>query len=315
MNAFSIPHHWAFLVSALVLLLSTLFIFWKTLEKLEVSLEIRQLLVALSLLNPFCFRFYLALPWSLTDLGFELALGLLTYALLFKKPALWVGSVILATLSRQTMLAVFPVAALGVWILWSSAAIPRSRKIGTLVLGAFGMAATYKVTGMAIAGVATPNNNIASLTEGYDWIKYYWNTERFVGFMMRGIAPLFFTFVLWMREPGFTKINRTQAILILLSLSIMVQPFLGGPLYTSNNISRLNMLGQFPIAVALAMRLKTSKWNIASLLPWALLCTGMGSFHHVYSYLSTHTNDQAAYFFVTYLLGWMIFTAKAFSCR
>lgn len=251
-------------------------------------------LLALLILNPYSFRIYIADPYLLNDLFFQVGLTILLLGLLEESIVLSLVGVSLAICSRQTGLLLIP--PILVWLIWLW---PKNKKKTALCTGLAAIVITLVVYGatsyvaLQISGKLTSVEHVTGL---FTWLRDSPSIKALIDFGLRGIIgftfpiatllgtlPKFSSIAGWSREDHL----RTGCLLGFAAM-IAAQPILGGPSVTAHDITRLVLLGLMPLLIALAIFFShtTSSqefWEQA--IPLFMVTVAFGSLHHMYSFL------------------------------
>lgn len=293
-----LTHLWlesSFRVFAIGAMLSIVSLLTRILRRLHGLLPLHSLwLLALLILNPYSFRIYIAAPFLLNDLFFQVGLTMLLLGLFEESIVISLLGVSLAICSRQTGLLLIPPMVLWLILLW-----PRNRKRAAIFTGVTGiliMLAIYIVTSYVALQISGQLVSIAHVTGLLTWMRGSPSLKALMEFGLRGIIGLTFPIATLLGTfPRFSSIAewsqedrlRTGCLLGFAAM-IAAQPILGGPAVTAHDITRLVLLGLTPLLVALAIlfshtTLSNQFWQQA--FPLFMVSVALGSFHHMYSFL------------------------------
>jgi len=309
-----------FFVVVLFLILAIVFLFARLLSELSLPTSGINLLLLFFVLSPYTFRFYIALPFVLTDLSFQLGLVIVALGLFKQRPWVTFSGFLLASLSRQTALLIIPLILGWAYLVWP-AAKPFGSKLRKAVFSIAVLAVgilVYKGAGKLAAEYAQPNINEAHLVGLLNWTSTSFSLKELSVFLFRALVPFVIPvcFVLALvfrysprKWPG---PERTKVFLLLGSVILICsQPILGGPIITGANLPRLNNLAIVPLLIAIGVILKwlnVEEELFDRVFPYACLFASVGSFHHVFSYLGGSNSQRAGQFtMVSFLLGAMLF--------
>jgi len=116
--------------------------------------------------------------------------------------------------------------------------------------------------------------------------------------------------VIRLQQHGIQPLLMSVLFLFLIAFFVCIQPFLGGPDYTGQNIIRLNTLAMAPLVVMIALLMKKNnllqKYNGPYFI-LALLCVIAGSFHHM-SFIWGAGLGRTGIFFTIYLSAAILYT-------
>src|SRR5206468_3559900 len=107
-RALGVPVEHGFRAFAVFVVLAVVVMFRRILRDLALTVETRMVLLSLLILNAYMFRYHLAIPWMASALGFQLGLVMLLLGLVRERPGLMYVALLVATLSKQTALALIP---------------------------------------------------------------------------------------------------------------------------------------------------------------------------------------------------------------
>lgn len=287
-DASGIPLHALFLAAVLVTALTLLLVLASTLRRLQVDDRQAVLVLAIVALNPWTVRLHLTFPEMIPDLGFALGTALLLRGLVTDSSGAVLAGQAIASLSRQTGLALVPVVL--VWI-WRDR--PRWNAFARIGLGA-GTAAIavglYAGTALLAARVSTENTTLQHVTGLFTWARTQFDGPTLVAFTVRGFLPTLAALACLLalartrRHTGLA--SDVVPLFVLAAVCIGAQPVLGGPELTAGNGPRLLVLGLPALALALGIVLRdagtfsgAAGWTR---LRYVILLLVVGSLHHWY---------------------------------
>ncbi len=300
------PH--AFFAVAVLAVLGLVGVFHGIVDRLTPEPSKKMMLLSLLILNTYMFRYYLAMPWMISDLAFQFWLAVMLLGLLRESPGLTFAGLLAAALSKQTALLLMPGAMAWIWWEWKSP--PRNVRIWQCVGVALVGTGVYQGTGWLARAFSGPNINVDHVLGLFRWTSTAFSFQEFFLFALRGVigfafpAALLLSLALTRTLPvGWYRKGRLR-LSFLLAGSMCVQPFLGGPVITGHNVTRLAMLGYLPLLVGLASILGETPLS-ASLQRGLVFVTAfslaIGSFHHFYSFLGMLETERAGRFAAVYL--------------
>jgi|SRR5215472_898063 len=290
-----LPLEVSFRVFAIGAMLSIVGLFCRILRRLHGLLPLHSLwLLALLILNPYSFRIYIAAPYLLNDLFFQVGLTMLLFGLFEESIEISLVGVSLAICSRQTALLLIPPMLLWLMCLW-----PKTRKKAALFTG---LAATaiiliiYGITSYVALEISGQLVSTAHVIGLFTWLRGSPSFKAFIEFSLRGVIGLTFPIAAllgtlpkisciseWSRED-----HLRAGGLLGFAAMIAAQPILGGPTVTAHDITRLVLLGLTPLLIVVAIcfsytTLSQEFWKQA--IPLLMVTVALGSFHHMYSFL------------------------------
>jgi hypothetical protein len=262
---------------------------WRIVQLVGPPIEWQTAIALAWAFDPYCLRYFLAVPWMVADLLFVLGFSIVVLGMLRSKIGLVAGGLIIAAIGRQTAL----VCMLAVWavILWRGriTKATRASDIFLLALASVVIIAIYWAGGRYAAATGAIAYNIQHLSGLAAWLLSDGANKagRLIEFGLRAIVsqgaalPLLFVLFVKLPRPWPPQIW----IVALLVVSVWVQPILAGPEITTKNISRLGSLGYVGL---LAMAAQAARDAGTRLAPWAFwsiaVAAFLGSFHHQWSW-------------------------------
>ncbi len=290
-----LPLEGSFRVFTIGAMLSIVSLLVRILRRLHGLLPLHSLwLLALLILNPYSFRIYIAAPYLLNDLFFQVGLTMLLLGLFEESILISLLGVLLAICSRQTGLLLIPPMLLWLVLLW-----PRNRKRAAIFAGVTATVIAiliYIMNAYIALKISRQVVSIAHVAGFLAWMRGSPSIKALMEFGLRGIIgftflaatvlgtfPRFSSIAEWSRE----NCLRTGCLLGFAAM-IASQPVLGGPAVTAHDITRLVLLGLTPLLVALGIlfshtTLSKQFWQQA--FPLFMVSVALGSFHHTYSFL------------------------------
>ncbi len=304
-----------FLVATLIICGLIVWLTHKILSLLNITDAQYSLCMALFILSPYTFRYYLAVPAMIGDMVFVLGLGGVMLGLLrVQLPMVLLGGFV-AVIGRQNAIIFLP--AVIIWMLvgngWKNAVL-TARLVKAAALVAV-IVVPYILLGIITAPFSEHGLENEALTGVFTWAMsanpISAKFRQFVEYMLRIniclLLPLFILAgALWARLSGSSerlrdflrRLPREVWLALLVMTALYGFAFLGGPDLFMSGVTRYvshSMIGLF-VAFAVVLReLKVfEKINgVSSLLLGALIMTG--SFHHITTFGGS-TSDKAAYF-------------------
>jgi hypothetical protein len=303
-----VPAQDAFFAFAVLAVLGLVLVFHGIVDCLTPEPAKKMMLLSLLILNTYVFRYYLAIPWMISDLTFQLSLAVLLLGLLRESPGLTFAGLLAVALSKQTALLLIPGVMGWIWCEWKSS--PRKVRVLRCVCVALLGTVVYQGTGWLARPFSGPNVNADHVLGLFRWMTSAFSLERFLVFSLRGIIGFAFPLALLLSLAVTRKLptgwyrNRKVQLSLLLAGSLCLQPFLGGPVITGQNITRLDMLGYLPLLVGVASILAATPLSASLQRGLVFLTTfavSMSSFHHFYSFLGVLKVERAGRFAAVYL--------------
>ncbi len=304
-----ISHSTLFLLLTLFLCTTIIFLTYKILSEIRIEPAERFLCMALLILNPYTFRFYLAVPAMVCDLVFVTGVALLVLGLLRNNFRLLFAAMIIASLGRQTALLATPGVALWLWQGRGWSAVSATKRLLAAAACLILASTIYVVTAKLAAASGHGGNNMQWLFGMVTWLRHEPNAHVLVELVARAVVPLAFPMALLAGAGlalGENPIQRKEAWLCLILIaSLLSQPFMGDPRIFMGNMNRYSshafIFALLPLAMLLADRPRIFK--ALGPIPQSLLlaCIAAGSFHHMYTFIGG-SSENAARFALIYLV-------------
>ena len=219
----------------IIYFLYQLFLFYK-LNKNKIDFKNFIILSSVIILNPYFVKYYFSLPTLLNDMIFINLLFL--FCNNFKKENnIKYFSAILSLLIKQTGL--FLVLILIVQTFFNKKELFKNKffKITLLTICTI---IVISINNFYARNVSNDSFDFGHIFGIFNWIKYEFNLFTLIKFTLYpilSIGPAVLIFFLIDKKKDLFKTNHLY--LIILILLIILQPYLGGPILTSNNIVRL----------------------------------------------------------------------------
>jgi hypothetical protein len=258
-------------------------------------------LVALQILNPYSFRIYIANPFLLNDIFFQVGSLILVLGLLEESVSLSLLGICVAVCSRQTALLLLPPMLVWLTILW-----PKTKRRGAILTGVTGtliVLLIYEITSRVAVHIAGTTVSIETVTGLLVWLRGSPNLRVIAEFGLRGLIGLALPIAILLAtlpwHKGIAQWSREDRLRtgLLLGFAAMVasQPILGGPAVTGRDITRLVLLALPPLLIAVGIvfsytTLGTEFWRQA--FPLFIAISAAASFHHTYSFLGIGTGSE-----------------------
>lgn len=299
--------YWFHAVAILCSLLLVLFL-CVLLQHLQLSTSAFYVLLALFVLNPYALRYYLLAPGMLSDLIFLLGSALVVFGMVKHRGTFWCLGFALAGMGRQTVVLLMPAFAL--WIWW------KEHKLKRGLLGAFLALAVFAVTHRLSASFSLPSVSDSAILGLFRWFQAGEFTPALFGeHLLRLFVPLAVPFALLSVLAYYRLLGRESLILLLMTLTVVAQPFLSGPVVAGANAGRLSALALIPLVVSLAFAWKRMEDSYRELADDARLFTLAAllfplSLHHVYTWPPFPPDVRS--FVLLQLVGAIFFAAGIF---
>jgi hypothetical protein len=304
-SGLSVPN--TYLIAGVLMLGAALFFFVRCTELAELREDTRFLMILLVVLNPYLFRHLIMFNGYINDIGFLAGISVIMYGVLVPNRWIVLFGLTFAALSRQTTLLVIP----GV-ILMELARQRSWRPTPYLMMVLYFVVPTavYLGTDFVAKQTGEPSETKDALFGLFIWMRDSFSAVRLLDFGARGFIP--FTFTLAMIVGFRAKISDGGAkrnfgwALLFMAASICVQPILGGPDWTTDNIPRLNAFAVFPAVLAAGILVdhRVGRLSASGLLTVGA-CLSLGSIHHVYAFNGVFETDKNAWFAAVHLLSAM----------
>ena len=299
-----VPLERVYEVAVGICILGILTSFFKTMEKIRTPVQIRTVLLAAFILNPYALRFYLILPPMISDLIFVLGISLLLQGFASRRFTLVLGGIVIGAIGRQNMLLLIPGVITGIF--FSQAFITRKLSTRSLfaalaLLIALGV---FHETGHIARLFALPSfANLALMTSVIPWISSpEFDQKILIEHITRCFFPLLMPLMIFFASltfPNFRKrIWTIEALMLFLMIGgLMAAALLPSPVFQAQSQSRYAGFALVP-SLALVAWLWGTKEDVGNLIPvgfsWALLWAALAvsSLHHLYTRVGPETVVQ-----------------------
>jgi hypothetical protein len=303
-----VPVEDVFFAFAVLVVFAVVLVFHGIMDCLRLPPEKKMMLLSFLILNTYMFRYHLAIPWMISDLAFQLGLAVLLLGLLRESPGLTFGGLLGAALGKQTAMLLLPGVMSWVWWEWPSAPLKvrGAQCVGVALVGP----AIYQGTARLVRAFSGPSVVTRHVTGLYRWGTTAFSLPTLSLFVLRGVigfafpAALVLSLAVTRKLPVGWYRNRKLRLSLFLAGSICVQPLLGGPVSTGQNITRLAMLAYLPLLVGLGSILADTSLSAPlqrRLVFLSAFSVAMSSFHHFYSFLGVLDVGRAGRFAAVYL--------------
>lgn len=269
------------------LLFTTLACLVRALESFGLGRRKFALLMALFVLNPYVFRFFLIAPITAQDLLFVAGSSAMLLGLVEARVALVLAGAATAALGRQTALVLLP--GMTLWMVCATTWAARPLRRRLFQSGA--VSATVIAIYFLLGAVARPVS-AANLTSEHvlGLFQELAAGELRLGALaeltLRLLIPYALAGGLLAALARKKELARPETLACLLNAALVTaQPFLAGPQLTGRNASRLSSFGLLWVVAALAMasRNQDKFFENRRLFGVALACATAASFHHMYT--------------------------------
>jgi hypothetical protein len=312
----------------ILLILAIVSQFTSLLSELSLPRNAKNILLLFFVFTPYTFRYYIAIPYMLTDLSFQLGLVIVVLGLFKQRPWFILLGFLWASLSRQTALLVIPLVLVWVYLVWPEAKPLGSKQrkaLFSIAIVTIGIL-VYKASGALAALYAQPDINAHHLAGLLDWATTSFDPRLMAIFLARVLVPFvipvcFILGLLFGCSPKNQAGPEKKKIFLLLGGAMLVcsQPILGGPMITGNSQTRLGTLAIVPFLMVIGFileRLNLEDEFFDQVFPYACLVASLGSFHHMFSYLGSSDFRLSGHFAaVTFLLSAMMFFIVLYFAR
>jgi hypothetical protein len=302
-----------FSVAIAICVFSIILLVHRCLLKLNLSPWNYILCIALLILNPYTFRYYLIARGILPDLVFVVGLTVTLLGLIEKRFLIVIVGIICAASGRQTAVVLIP--GLSLWLVAGQQGKhhPINHKISKVLISVALTIIIYIVTGRIASSFAFPSHNAQHLSGLIAWFfsKDFTVTkavEHILRIAIPVLIPLGIVFGICLAQRvqsrKFCYIPIEFWASLLMAAGIAVQPLLAGPEITGQNGSRLSALGFVPILISLAFLLKHQDLfaQLNHQFCWKLLFAAIliiSSFHHLYTVIGPRSSIQFAVLQIT----------------
>ena len=263
-------------------------VFLQILRTIRLSLQWQAIFLVALLSNPYCGRYFLAVPFMVTDLLFILGFSIIICGVVRDAPKLAAIGMIVAAFGRQTALPIM----VAIW-LWQSWRSLRDKHciwdIAVVVEASFVVIGLYMLGSGFAQKTGTQSYNIEHIKGLFCWFGSDAHNKKYVlaEFFLRGIvsAASGIMLLVVLIKSGRRPFPTEFWFIGLCVLAAWAQPLLGGPEITGQNIGRLWAGGTVGILAMGALLVRKGKnklphWVVTSICS-LLVC---GSFHHLLSW-------------------------------
>jgi hypothetical protein len=305
---FGVSTEHVFRVFGLLVVLAVVLVFRRMLLSLALSVEVRMVLLSLLILNAYMFRYHIAIPWMVSDLGFELGLSMALLGLLRERPALTYAGLLVATLGKQTAIALIPGVIAWMWFVWNA---PRRVKIAQCLAAAVLGPIVFVATTWLVASFSRSSDMAAHVIGLFQWMSTQFSPSTLAAFAARGLIvfalpmALFVSLAVTRKLPVRWYRNIRLWLCLGLAAPIEMEPVLAGPAVTGGSMTRLAVLAYLPVLLGLATVLEQIPLPAAvqrRLVFVSAFTAAIGSFHHFYSFLGIPDPQRAGAFAAVYLM-------------
>lgn len=241
------------------------------------------------LFNPYLIRMYMSVPGNIVDHIFIILTITLIYGLLEKNWHAIYLSLLIAPLSRQTSIILILI-----FIIYSLKNKFEIKKSLIVVI-------LYFITYFIIKDITKIKFNVNSNSGYLDILFNGWNIydKNFnVLYIFRFISRyfIFYLSILYLFSLKIIKLNRDSYLFLFFFILIQIQPLIGGPLVTGNNIQRLSAFS-IPFLIPFIITIENK-----ILLYYIIICSIILSFHHNFSILYNYKKIEGSSIFILLLL-------------
>ena len=263
-------------------------IFLRILHALRLSTQWKALFLALLIFQPYFGRYYLAVPFMVTDLLSVFGFSIVVYGAVRNEIAMAALGLVVSALGRQTALPVM--LALWVWLAWRYASVKTGPTDVLKVMAAsLAVIGIYWLGGLFAQATGAFNENADAVTGLARWIASDAHSKAAVlaEFFLRIFVSEAMGFVLLAALLFSAPRTMTNEFRItgLLVLSVWAQPVLAGPVIAYNNFTRLCAFGYVGILTLSALLARDLRKELPRRATAAVLaCMLVASFHHRWSW-------------------------------
>ncbi len=282
------PLELLFRITTVALLTGVTLLFFRILKTLQLPSAWEAVLAAALVFNPYCGRYYLAVPFMASELLFVLGFSIIVMAVVEDNAGAAAVGLAVSAFGRQTALPVM--LAVWVWLGWRLIRGEKNARDSVKISAAsLAACAIYAIGGWFAQSTGAISENTAHVTGLATWLVSGAPSKipQAAEFVLRGLVSESTGLMLLTVLAVFCRQPKPKAfwMLGLLVLSVWAQPVLGGPAITGNNIVRLlglSYVGILTMTALLARELKKDL-PIRSLVI-VIICMLIGSMHHRWSW-------------------------------
>lgn len=274
---------------ALVLLAGIAWSLWRIVTFVGLPIEWQAVIALAWAFDPYCVRYFLAVPWMAADLLFVFGFSIVVLGILRWNVGLAACGLVVAAMGRQTALLCMVATWIAVVRRGRSFKPARISEIAVLTLASVVVMAIYWAGGRFADATGAITRNLIHLTGLAAWLGSDDPNKlgRLMEFGLRGLVsqgaalPLLLALLVKLPRPWPAQFW----IIALLVLSVWAQPILAGPEITGKNIARLGSLGYIGLLGMAALAARESGTNLAPWAVWTIAIAALcGSSHHQWSW-------------------------------
>lgn len=238
---------YTFKIFNIITILLIIFLHCKIINKLKLSLTSSIIFISVLILNPYLFRYSIAVPTMINDLVFILSIYLFLYTLIINKSASII-SVFLSLISRQNGIFIFLANIIYNFFNLKFKYFKSLNFFYTIIIFIF----IFILANNYAEKVSTSNFNFKHAYGIFEWILNSWNFLTFIKWItlpFYSYLPLLTIFAFFFKIKKYDKnYFKNYMILFFIFFSIIGVSILPGPEITGRNIIRLTSLA-FPILI------------------------------------------------------------------
>ena len=273
----------SFKIFTLIILLLIIYIHFLILKKLKIDLFFSILSVSLLVLNPYIFRYFIAVPTMINDTIFILSIYLFLFGIKFKNNYTLL-SIFLSLISRQNGIFLFLANLINLYFIYKNEFIKSKNFILSILVLIF----TFYISNHYASEVSIERFKYKHIYGIFEWVLVKWNFFEFISWILISFysyLPIIFIFLVYRKFKNFQKKDlKDHIVLIFLFFTIIGMPFLSGPDLAGRNIIRLTTLAYPIILVWMLYFLDTKKKNFNKSLQIILIfILHIWSLHPTYS--------------------------------
>ena len=287
---FNVDVYHSFQLFTFLSLLLVIFLHYLIIENLKTDFLFSIISISLLILNPYIFRYAIAVPTMINDIVFILSLYLFIFSLRLNNNY-FLFSIFLGLISRQNGIFLFFANLIN---LFFKNKLKFYKNI-SFILSILILFVIFFISNRYSSKVSIQNFNYGVIYGIFDWLINSWNFLEFIQWILLpfySYLPIIILIFFYRKLKDFQKKDfKNYSILVFLFLSIVGMPVLSGPELSGRNIIRLTTLA-YPIFLIWASWFTTMKrtTNNKSLLMIIILILHVWSLHPTYSDISLFAN-------------------------
>lgn len=274
-----------FKILNIITMLSIIFLHCRIIEKFKLNSSSSIIFISALILNPYLFRYSIAVPTMINDLVFVLSIYLFLYAIVINKNTS-IYPVFLSLISRQNGMFIFLANIIYNFFNLRFKYFKSLNFFYTIIIFIF----IFILANSYAENVSTSNFNFKHAYGIFEWILSSWDFLTFLKWItlpFYSYLPLLVIFIFFFKIKEYDKSYlKNYLIFFFLFFSIIGMSILPGPIITGRNIIRLTTLA-YPILIIFLAYFAAQKKNFSKINLLAIIVLlHIWSLHPRYSKIS-----------------------------